>query len=169
LFIEIVPILSMQFEKVHYYTVRLDGHKKTQFRDFMEKMTSNEPNRFELSEISGYIETIGKRTGAKPHHFRDEGAADGLPPPYHQFLESDDPNDFGLRLYCIRLCNTVVILLNGDRKTALKVKDCGKCYPHFELARKIANSIDKAIVDGNIEICEEDKEIVIEEDFQLNI
>lgn len=165
--IEIVPISSLRFHSVQYYTVRIEGHKTSEFRDFRDRM-NNDTDRKELNEIERYIKIIGKK-GARPHHFRDEGAADGLPPPYHQFIETDDPDDYGLRLYCIRLTPSVVILLNGDRKTALKVKDCKNCYPHFELARKIANAIDKAILDGYIEINEQHKKIEIEDDFQLSV
>ena len=126
-------------------------------------------DRFELAEVNRYIEKIGTVYGARPSQFRDEDAAEGLPPPYHQFLETDSPDDDGLRLYCIRLSVSVVILLNGDRKTALKVKDCPKCFPHFDKARKLAKKINQAIIDKAIEIDEENRDILIEDDFELSI
>lgn len=123
----------------------------------------------ELAEINRYIQKIGEEYGAHKEHFKTEDAAERLPPPYHQFIESRGPDDYGLRLYCIRLTPSVVILLNGDRKTALKVKDCKNCYPHFDRARKISRKINEAIVEGFIEINEDDKEIIVEEDFEIII
>ena len=167
--VEIVPIASLQFEKVHYYTVRFENRELSEYRDFNIRMQQDVKNAIELAEINRYIENIGEEYGALKEHFKDEDAAERLPPPYHQFIESDDPNDFGLRLYCIRLSPTVVILLNGDRKKALKVQDCDKCFPHFDRARKIAKKINEAIVEGFIEVDSENKKINTEEDFELTI
>ena len=149
--------------------MRLEGKTRSEFRDFVLRMSEDSKNRFEVAEISRYIEKIGSLYGAKQLHFRDEDAADGLPPPYHQFLETDNSKDFGLRLYCIRLSPSVVILLNGDRKTALKAKDCPRCFPHFDRARKLAKKINQAILENAIEIDEENKDILIDNDFELSI
>lgn len=108
----------MNFEKVMYYTVQLENKKISEFRDFQERMSLSKKDFLELNEIRTYIKEIGIKWGAKPGQFKDEKEAEGLPPPYH-FFETDDANDFGLRLYCIRLCDEIVILLNGDRKTHL--------------------------------------------------
>jgi hypothetical protein len=159
----------LQLKKVHYYTVLLEGKPVTEFRDFGQRMSGNESDKVELAEINRYIMKIGRDYGARPVHFRDEGAAEGLPPPYHQFIESDTTDDYGLRLFCIRLSPSVVILLNGGRKTALKVKECENCYPHFKIAERISKNINQAIADGFFEINEEAKEIVMEKEFQLSI
>ena len=165
--IDIVSIPQLQFEKVHFYSVMLEGKKISEFKDFSARMGKEDRDRIELAEINRYIERIGNVYGAQPVHFRDEDAAEGLPPPYHQFLQSDEANDFGLRLYCIRLSPSVVILLNGDRKTSLKVRDCKNCFPYFDLARGLAVKITKAILEGYIEIDEETNELLIDEDFEL--
>jgi hypothetical protein len=58
--------------------------------------------------------------------------------------------------------------LNGGLKTALKVQDCKNCYPHFNIARKLAKAITQAMLDDYIEIDEEDdRELLIDEDFEL--
>jgi hypothetical protein len=168
LIVEIVPLSSLAFEKVHYYTVRLDGRPDSEFRDFISRMSQKENDKTELAEINRYIQEIGEKYGAHKEHFKDEDAAERLPPPYHQFIETGEPNDYGLRLYCIRLTPSVVILLNGDRKTALKVQNCQNCYQHFDRARKISRKINEAIGDF-IEINDDDKEIIVDEDFELNI
>ena len=167
--VDIVPISTLDFRKVRYYTVLYEGHDMPEFQDFQQRMHILEKDRFEVREINRHIEIIGKKYGAYSKHFRDEDAAEGLPPPYHQFVDSGDFNDFGLRLYCIRLSPSVVILLNGDRKTSLKVKDCDNCRPHFNKAVAVAKRIDQAILDEYLEIDDENREIIIDNDFILSI
>jgi hypothetical protein len=173
LIVRLAPLQNLRFSRVQYYTVYFGEAKVSEFIDFQRRMNT-EANRLELGEINRYIERIGKEYGAQPQHFRSEDAAEALPPPYHQFIESDRSEehhgpDFGIRLYCIRLTPSIVILLNGNRKTALKVNDCSNCYPHFDRARKLARRITQAIQDGFIELDEESKEILIEDDFDLEI
>ena len=167
--VEITPIASLYYEKVHYYTVRFGNRAVSEFRNFIARMSGNARDAYELAEINRYIQLIGKEYGAYPQHFKNEDAAERLPPPYHQFIEADSSFDYGLRLYCIRLSPSVVILLNGDRKTALKAKDCKNCYPHFDRARRIARNITQAIQEGNMEIDEYNKEILLDNDFELEI
>ncbi len=162
----------MRFSRVQYYTVRKIRNEKpliTEFSDFLKRMGTTEQDQTELSEINKYIELIGERYGASPEHFKVEDAAERLPPPYHAFISSDIPDDFGMRLYCIRLSPTIVILLNGDRKTSLKVQDCKKCYRHFDFARRLSRRIDQAIQDGDIELDIENMEILAEDDFVFTI
>lgn len=141
----------------------------SEFRDFQTRMGNKEENQLELSEINRYIEKIGNEFGAFPQHFRHEKAAEALPPYYHTFIDSNKQNDYGLRLYCIRMSNSVVILLNGDRKTKQKAQDCLNCRIHFERANKIAKAIDNAISDGFMGINEDEMLLEIDEDFDLEI
>lgn len=164
--IDIIPISSLRFAKVQYYSVCIDGSPLAEFQDFNARMYREEDNLRELREINRYIERIGQKFGAFPRHFKSEDAAEALPPPYY-FFESDESDNYGLRLYCIRLSTTIVILLNGDRKTAQKVKDCTNCYPHFDFARKLAKKITQAILDGHLEIDDENKELIVDEDFEI--
>ncbi len=126
-------------------------------------------NQVELAEINRYIQLIGQKYGAHENHFKNEDAAERLPAPYHHFIESDNPDDYGLRLYCIRLSHSIVILLNGDRKTKLKVAECENCKPHFTKAVALAKKITAAILNGDIEINDDEKKIDICEDFELTL
>lgn len=150
---------------MHYYSVRYEGRQNSEFKDFQLRMALG--NVVELAEINRYIEMIGQKYGAYEQHFKGEDAAERLPPPYHRFIESDNYDDFGLRLYCIRLSPSVVILLNGDHKTKRKALECKNCKPHFTKAVALAKKINQAILDGYIEINEEEKELWIEDDFEL--
>ncbi len=140
----------------------------SEFKDFQQRMSVNKKDEIELNEIRRYIEKIGKEWGAYPKHFKHERAAERLPPPYH-YIETEDANDFGLRLYCIRLTPEIVILLNGGRKTNRNPEKCNNCSKHFTLANRISNKINEAINDGYIELNHYTGEIDIEEDFELDI
>lgn len=169
MFIQLVPIPNLRYEKVTYYTVRVEGRAFSEFRDFQQRMSANPQDLIELNEIRRYIQNIGNAPfGAEPRHFKPERAAERLPPPYHWF-EAETPNDYGLRLYCIRLSRDFVILLNGGRKTNLDPEKCDNCRPHFRFANALANVITTAIIEGNVTLNNEDGEIEIEEDFELEI
>lgn len=166
--VQLIPIQNLSYEKVAWYTVRLGGRDISEFKDFQERMSANKKDETELNEIRRYIRQIGKYFGADAKHFKHERAAERLPPPYH-YIETDDPDDFGLRLYCIRLCNEIVILLNGGRKTHPNPEKCPNCSAHFKVANRIAVKITEAILAGYIELDTEEKEIIIEDDFELEI
>jgi hypothetical protein len=150
---------------VYFYTVQIGDRPMSEFDDFQQRMSTLE-NRKELAEINKYIANIGDIYGAITNHFRKEDDAEALPPTYHYF-ETEGVNDYGIRLYCIRLTPSIVILLNGDRKTALKVKDCKKCKKHFEIAVTISKKITQAKLDDFIDF--DDKDILMNDDFELTI
>src|SRR5688500_17022902 len=104
-------------------------------------MNKNVKDKRQLSEINRFIQQIGEEYGAEDQFFKRERYAERLPPPNYRFIDSDGETDFGLRLYCLKLSESVVILLNGDRKTAQKIQDCPNCYPHFLFANKLSDAI----------------------------
>jgi hypothetical protein len=99
----------------------------------------------QLGELNNLIKEIGNKYGAEKHFFRDERRADALPPEYFEYASEDDEdstNKYGLRLYCLRANDSVVILFNGDLKTAQKADDCANCKRHFAMANKLTLAID---------------------------
>jgi hypothetical protein len=158
---------ELLFSKVSYCTVQVIGRPYTEFEDFQRRMGMNEKDRGQRNEINRLIERIGNVYGAQDHFFKREGMAERLPPPTYRFIDSDGENDFGLRQYCVKLNNELVILLNGDRKTAQSVKQCSNCKPHFEMANKISDAIFYAIRDDKIEV--NGKDILMEDGFILEI
>ena len=167
--VEIVPIQNLRYEKVTYYTARVEGRDASEFRDFQQRMSANTNDQIELNEIRRYIQKIGNEWGAEPVHFKDERAAERLPPPYYHFIDSDDPNDYGLRLYCIRLTKEIVILLNGGRKTDRNPERCKNCSQHFKFANRLAEKINEAITEKFIYLNSDTREIEIDEDFDLEL
>jgi hypothetical protein len=165
--VEILYLEQLQFSKVSYYTVQVKGRYLSEFRDFQTRMQQNEKDKKQLAEINRFIEKIGKHYGAEDRFFKREGNAERLPPATYRFIESDGETDFGLRLYCVKVSEEVVILLNGDRKTTQSIKDCPNCKPHFDFANKISDAIYEARTKEQIEI--DGFEILMDEDFTLNI
>lgn len=149
--VSIVDLDALNFTKIKFYSVLVDGKSNSEFMDFLKRMKISNPNK--LGELVIFINEIGEKYGAKTHLFRDERKAEALPPEYFQYLESDESDNnspYGLRLYCMRVNESVVILFNGDLKTAQKVQDCKNCKPHFDRANKFALKIQEAILKRDI-------------------
>lgn len=164
----IVELGRLDFNKVKYFSVKIEEREHSEFMDFQLRMRNSHPTQ--LGEMNALIQEIGEKYGANPEQFRDERKADALPPETFQYFGLDDlepDNQFGLRLYCLRLNESVVILFNGDLKTTQKVDDCKNCRRHFQLANRITSKIDEAIRYKTIK--PDYKDIVGIEDFEFEI
>ncbi len=164
---EIVAIPNLRFEKVHFYTVHVEGKEFNEYRDFQRRMQKHWKDRKQLDELNRLIQSIGKIYGAQDRYFTREGFAERLPGPTHRFIDSDGESDFGLRLYCIRISDKIVILLNGDRKTTQSIRDCPNCKQHFDFANKLSDAIYDAQTKNKIEFM--GFGISMDEDLVLNI
>lgn len=158
---------NLLFSKVYYVTIKIQGKDVTEYEDFYYRMDIDVKDRKQRDEINRYVERMGKIYGAQEQFFKREGMAERLPPPTYRFIDSDGETDFGLRQYCVRLSDELVVLLNGDRKTAQHIRDCARCLPHFELANKVSDAIYHAKKDGLVEI--EGKNILTDEGFLLEL
>lgn len=136
--IEVVPTLSTQI--VGFYSIRFEDKSQTEFEDFLRKHVLNSQYGEQLIEIRSWLTKIGKK-GALKQYFKHEQKADALPVFYNCELEN---GEYGLRLYCIRWTENIVILLNGAEKTASKAQDCPQVLPHFRRANEIAKQLDEA-------------------------
>lgn len=145
----------------------MEGRPLSEFHDFQTRMQLRKKDRKQVAEINRFIEIIGKKHGAQERFFKREGFAERLPPATYHFIDSDGETDFGLRLYCVRISEEVVLLLNGDRKTTQSIKDCLNCKPHFDFANKISDAIYEARQKEEIEI--DGFDLLTEDDFILSI
>ena len=152
--------MTVQFERidafsddgvVEFYTVRLDDNRLTEFELFIEK---DFPDHLEeIRILYAAIRRIQWR-GAHPSLFKFEENADALPkvPDEVKILNEDD---WGVRLYCIRVNEGLVILLNGDIKTEEDPNKCPNVKHHFNRARKIGTVLNREIAERTIKIKEE--------------
>ena len=126
-----------------FYTVRKQKSEETEIDDFFTKY-ENDPNvRAEFDELITFIYEIGDTYGARSRFFRFENSAHALPPKGRDnqclFLE------FPLRLYCLRITDEIVILMNRGIKTSQNAQDSPQLKQQFEEANKFARGIDQAI------------------------
>ena len=167
--VTIEPIDDFQFEKVCFYTVVLQQRSKSEFQDFSSRMmNSSDINKIDYGEIVKFIKRIGESEyGATIENFKDEKSAHRLKIVEIEKPKKGLPNDYGLRLYCFRINEKVVILFNGDRKTKPKAQQCPKCKTFFETANLISKELGKALIADKIST--DDIYIDIENDFTLSI
>jgi hypothetical protein len=138
-----------QLEKVTFYTIRFEGETMSETDKFFNRFQDNFERREQLREMAAFIEEIGNEYGAKAWLFRDESAAEALPPEYRTAIRNGLVQflDYDLRLFCIRLNDGIVILLNGGIKTAQKVNDSPDLFPKFRLAQQISRRVTEKIID----------------------
>lgn len=149
------------FKKVCFYSVCLDEDEipiddvESLFELFVK--THEVENKEKLNHILSWLQEIGDKYGALDFYFRNEqnqGEAMGLPPRKASvepvYTEDGEITPNNLRLYCHKLNESVVILFNGNIKTAETAQTCPQVRPHFELANKLTISIDNAFKEGEI-------------------
>lgn len=163
---QFVQLEHLQLSKVWFYTIQVEGRPVSEFQDFQKRMQQNEKDKSQAAEINRFIQQIGKYYGAQDRYFKREGNAERLPPPTYHFIDSDGEIDFGLRLYCVRISDEIVILLNGDRKTTQRVQDCPNCKPHFDFANLLSDLIYKAQRDDMVEF--DGFDILVGDDFDFS-
>jgi hypothetical protein len=151
-----------EYEFVTYYTVRLlteedddEPEALTETDKFYDQFDDEQHEYFdEFEVILDVIDGIGHhKKGAEDSLFRFEDAAHALPPSPSQakrVLEIEIVVHSTLRLYCIRLTNRVVILLNGGVKTVDEALECPNVKMHFKLAQQVAESIDSLLIERSI-------------------
>ena len=106
------------FKKVTYYSIRLEEDSYSETEKFILRFENDIQLHNELENILALLVILGNEKGAKNRFFRDESAAQALPPEakeskrekWVQFIDSN------LRLFCLRLSDEVVILMNGGIK-----------------------------------------------------
>lgn len=165
------------YKLVEYYSVCLEEDDDVSlFEKFIAKHSRENNDKF--SHIMSWIKWIGNKYSAKLDYFRNEAeTADtsALPPnnPNWEptFIEWDKETQIGetnnLRLYTFRANEHVVFLFNGDVKTAEKAQACDNVRPHFRLANKLTELIDKSFGDS-IKWNNDNTDIIIDDGFELN-
>lgn len=148
----------IESEEVTFYSVKI-GIEESDFDEiefetdkFFAKFSDLE-NKFysEFEVIIALIEEMGKR-GAKRHYFRHERRADALPSKPNAVRNITVVKHSKLRLYCLRLSDTCVILCNGGVKTKDLPQDCKNVHAHFNFVNKLAKAIDTGLVNGDVKL-----------------
>lgn len=157
------------FERVKFYTAKIEDEEneetESETDEFISRFDDEENKHFEeLLILLNSIEEIGKR-GALQRYFRPEESAEALPSPKGTNLGIIIPANTQLRLYCIRINDEIVILLNGGVKTENTAQDCPNISSYFRFANSLSKKITQLIITKDITIKE--KELLGELEFYL--
>jgi hypothetical protein len=167
---------ARRYDHVTYYTVRIEVNDKkedeNEFEKWILKHSQNESIKDEYQDLISLLETMGQELSAKKRYFRHEGEADALPPNWKklkpQEREAHVTYSKNLRLYCMRLTDSVVILFNGIKSdSARTAQECPKVRKFFRQANNFAKSLDEAI--SNREITVDTGYLKFDTDFEIPI
>lgn len=150
----LIEEFATDFPLVSFYTVRLEESELSETEKFIERFLEHAEFKRDFDAIMAWIEKMGNDLGARRIFFRDEEGANALPP-RKGILEQYTPAfvEFSqLRLYCVRVSDQIVILLNGGIKTSEKVQDSPDCMAHFRFAIQFCKQLDRLIQEGEIKI-----------------
>lgn len=144
-----------------FYTVRkLDPQGEASLSEIERFIAKFEPCEGEigwaLEVLLNFItDEIAERNGAIDAYFdRFEEDAQALPPKPKPYVEELTifGLDFPLRLYCYRVSESIVVLFNGDEKTAKANQASGGLHTRWVEAKKWARRIAQAINTNEIRI-----------------
>jgi hypothetical protein len=139
-------IRRLTYEKVTFYTVKVDDGAH-EFEDFKRRLSKIAKYRLLLAKLFQLIERMGLEHGAKDFFFKYYKADENIPGVNLKkvsFIEVP-LGKLELILYCLRLNESTVILLNGDIKTNSYLEKCNS-KKHYELASWLSKNIESAIL-----------------------
>ena len=143
-----------------FYTVRwLDAEYSETDKFLLKFKNLPELNESLQNLVSFIFKKIANETGALQPFFRFENRAEALPPSGGYFIDEIfiDYANFPLRLYCLRICDSLVILFNGAAKTSKSAQD-GETSMVFAEANLFAKRITQAIREKTIYITDDYRE-----------
>lgn len=154
-------LAEISSNKLTYYSVYFGSEQLTEFelfdnKDFPEHLE-------ELQILYNVIQQMSER-GARAYYFINESSAEYLPRVPDKIKDANS-SDYGIRLYCKRLADNLVVLLNGDVKTKSNPKQCNNVKKHYSRAIKIGLLLDKAIVNRDVDL----NAVNPFEDFEIDI
>lgn len=149
-----LEIFDDQGQVCTFFTVRWEEAAFSETDKFFQKFRDDEQLKHSLRELASFLEVvIGDEYGALPDFFRFENNAQAIPPSGTYKVEDLYINfgNFPLRLYCLRISETLVVLFNGGEKTADTAQG-GKTSMAFQDANIFAKRILDALREKDIYI-----------------
>ena len=155
-----LEIFDDQGEVCTFYTVRWEDADFSETDKFFMKYENDDTFQQPLQELARFIsKKIGDEMGALEDFFRFENTAQALPPSGTYKVENLYINyaHFPLRLYCLRISETLVVLFNGGEKTTGTAQG-GKTSMAFREANRFAERILDALIKKDIYITDDHRE-----------
>jgi len=163
IYFELIGRISTRF--VSFYTIKLKNSEITEYDKFCNKFFPDHVR--EKAILDKTLFNMGL-SGAKPRYFeKPEKGAYALPSVKIN-IKKANKKDFGIRLYCIYISPSIVILLNGDIKTVDgPAQLCPNVKDHFNRAVSLVSKLKKA---NDMELVSyEPGKLDFEEDYLLDI
>lgn len=157
-----VKIWDDEGQRCTLYTVQKEGSNDSETDKFFLKAKKNEKLKRNFQELATFLtDIIGEQDGALPIYFREEQQAHALPPKKSIVKNSITffHLNYPLRLYCLRISNTILVLFNGDEKTSETAQD-GKTSMVFYEALQFTECILKAYLNNEFQF-DQDQEILL--------
>lgn len=136
--------LYYENDSVNIYSIRNNNDEKLELEKFLEKFPSNSRYAKDLNIILAAIKKIIDN-GVLERYFRPEGS-------YGDGIGAIPIEGNRLRLYCIRLSDSIIVFGNGDIKTVKKWQDCPILSQYVNQLKKIQIEISKSIKNKQITI-----------------
>ncbi len=149
-----LEIFDDQGQICTFYTVRWVEAELSETDKFFLKYENDSTLQRPLQELAKFIsKKIADEMGAVEDFFRFENSAHALPPSGTYKVEDLYINfgHFPLRLYCLRISETLVVLFNGGEKTSDTAQG-GKTSMAFQEANIFAKRIMDALINKDIHI-----------------
>ena len=147
-----LEIFDDQGKLCTFYTVRWEDAKLSETDKFFLKFSKENQLKQALQELAKFLEVvIGNEYGALEEFFRFENNAQAIPSSGTYKVEDIyiKYGNFPLRLYCLRISESLVVLFNGGEKTANTAQQ-GKTSMAFQEANIFAKRILEALKNKDI-------------------
>lgn len=147
-----LEIFNDEGSRCTFYTVKWQDAHHSETDKFFIKYRNDEKLKRSLQELAKFLEiVIGEENGALKDFFRPENYAEALPPSGTYRVDEVTINygQFPLRLYCLRISDSLVVLFNGGEKTSQTAQG-GKTSMAFQEANQFAKRITEALLEGDI-------------------
>lgn len=163
---QIVRLNDLSGAKATIYSVILEQDEENETTLFDHFVTENlKEHREEVKNIISRLRSIGQKTGARDHFFKDwEGKpGDGVCALY------DDP-DKKLRLYCVRFGTAVLVIGGGGPKpkTMKALQESEKLTEENEYMKIVSSQIAKRIREKEITWSDDETELLGDFNFYEN-
>jgi hypothetical protein len=155
-----LEIFDDQGRQCTFYTVRWEDAQLSETDKFFLKYENHVTLGRHVQELAVFItKKIGDEQGAWERFFKFENTAQALPPSGKYKVEDIYINydNFPLRLYCLRISETLVVLFNGAEKSSRSAQE-GETSMAFHEANMFAGRIIDALKERMIYIMENQRE-----------
>ena len=136
--------LYLEKENINIYSFRNVGEEKLELEKFLEKFSPESEYSKDMYIILAAIKKIIEN-GSLERYFRPEGSyADGI--------GAIPIEGNRLRLYCIRISDSIIVFGNGDVKNVRRWQDCSVLSTYVMQLKKLQIEISKSLKNNALEI-----------------